>query len=116
MVVPADRVRNATSSLVELFCLLCTVFVAACTVCSAATVFFLLQRRPTAPPPDLQEQPRQPLLRIAFAVGDIVVALNEVDEIPIQSVVFVADTVPCRSSTRSLFSASRSPQETSLSL
>ena len=32
LVVPADRVRNATSSLVEFFCLLCTVFFAACTV------------------------------------------------------------------------------------
>ena len=92
--VPADRVRNATSSLVEFFCLLCTVFVAACTVCSAATVFSLLRRRSAAPPSDRPEQLPQPPLCIALAAGDVVVALNKVDEVPIRSVVFNADTVP----------------------
>ena len=95
LVVPADRVRNATSSLVEFFCLLCTVFVAACTVCSAATVFSLLRRRSAAQPSDLPEQPPQPPLCIAVAAGDVVVALNKTDEIPTQSVVFDADTEPC---------------------
>ena len=76
LVVPADRVRNATSSLVEFFCLLCTVFFAACTVCSAATVFSLLRRRPSATTSGRPEQRPQPALLVALAPGDVADSSN----------------------------------------